>query len=270
MSKIDKLLSEAAVEENNNASNKIEQSEVVAVDCSTFEKTQSQVFGNTFSIVFMGIYAEEKDVAMLRPDIEYVLGKMKHISEYCGLRSSESVCFTDSKYEDAVAGIPNTYATYDIAGEMISFVVCFEPMTPSNIKRYVRMFGAMNRLMTDFNQRETSFFKNELILADLQHAPVNADDAFRATDFKRSDLTRLCYESYNPDTLLFTLDSIEDGAKNISESTKTLSEYLTKVYMLRYDTKTKDYYKMWTDTKRIISDTIAEIHKERNKLRQAG
>ena len=82
MSKIDELLSESAIEENNNASNKIEQSEVVAVDCSTFEKTQSQVFGNTFSIVFMGIYAEEKDVSMLRPDIEYVLGKMKHISEY--------------------------------------------------------------------------------------------------------------------------------------------------------------------------------------------
>ena len=66
MSIIDKMLSEAAVAENSNAASEVSTEDNANVDCSTFEKTQSQVFGNSFSVVFMGIYAKEKDMQSLR------------------------------------------------------------------------------------------------------------------------------------------------------------------------------------------------------------
>lgn len=267
MSIIDKMLSEAAVAENSNAASEVSTEDNANVDCSTFEKTQSQVFGNSFSIVFMGIYAEEKDVSMLRPDIEFVLKKMKRIGDYCGLRSSEAVCFIDTKYEDTVSGIPNTYITYDYDTEMITFMICFESLDTTNIKRYIRMFAAMNKLMTDFKQRDTSFFQNELILAALQHSPVNADDKFRHTNFSRSELAQLCYEVYNPNTLLFTIDSIDDGSKNQSESTKKLCEYLTRVYMLKYNDSREDYKQLQNEMYQTIQATVSEIHQERNRLK---
>ena len=91
MSIIDKMLSEAAVAENSNAASEVSTEDNANVDCPTFEKTQSQVFGNSFSIVFMGIYAEEKDMSMLRPDIEFVLKKTVTIADCAVLKRSVSL-----------------------------------------------------------------------------------------------------------------------------------------------------------------------------------
>ena len=146
-------------------------------------------------------------------------------------------------------------------------MICFESLDTTNIKRYIRMFAAMNKLMTDFKQRDTSFFKNELILAALQHSPVDAEDKFRHPKFSRSELVQLCYEVYNPDTLLFTIDSIDDGSKNQSESTKKLCDYLTRVYMLKYDDSRDDYKQLQNEMYQTIQATVSEIHQERNRLK---